>query len=155
MVFALRFLLPTALNLPKIEHKYKEGAMPDENAGLGTEFVERQRKRLETLRDQLSGTAEAEAGQGRLRDEDADRPWDWEDEGALTTQRETDEALHDATERRLRDVERALEKIEEGTYGLSDASGQPIPQARLENVPEAIYTVEEEKRREGGSPILP
>src|SRR3712207_6898461 len=47
---------------------------------------------------------------------------------------------------RLRYVERALQKIEEGTYGLSDDSGQPIPRGRLEAVPEAIRTVEEQER---------
>lgn len=59
-----------------------------------------------------------------------------------------DQALHHAGERRLATLERALEKIREGTYGLSDASREPIPRVRLEAVPEAIYTVEEEERRE-------
>ncbi len=124
--------------------------MTEQRSLLDSDFIERQRKRLEALRDQLSRTAESGVGPSRLRDENVDRPWDWEDEGALTTQRETDEAVHEAIERRLRDIGRALEKIDEGTYGLSDASGQTIPKARLEDIPEAIYTVEEEARREGG-----
>jgi len=41
-----------------------------------------------------------------------------------------------------------LEKISEGSYGLSDASGQPIPKERLEATPEAIYTVAEQAARE-------
>lgn len=45
---------------------------------------------------------------------------------------------------RLQRVDRALEKIKEGTYGLSDISGTPIPGERLEAVPEAICTVDEE-----------
>jgi DnaK suppressor protein len=44
---------------------------------------------------------------------------------------------------RLAQVERALAKMEEGTYGLSDVSGRPIPKERLEAMPEAIDTVEE------------
>jgi DnaK suppressor protein len=52
--------------------------------------------------------------------------------------------------RRLERVQRALRKIEEGTYGLSDDSGEPIPRGRLEAVPEAVRTVEEQGRdREG------
>jgi len=39
---------------------------------------------------------------------------------------------------RLERVDRALRKIEEGTYGLSDISGQPIPRERLEAIPEAL-----------------
>jgi DnaK suppressor protein len=49
----------------------------------------------------------------------------------------------------LEDVNRALEKIEEGTYGLSDLSGEPILRGRLEAIPEAFYTIEEQQRREG------
>ena len=49
---------------------------------------------------------------------------------------------------RLERVDRALKKIEDGTYGLSDQSGQPIPRERLEAVPESIYTFAEEKARE-------
>jgi DnaK suppressor protein len=44
-------------------------------------------------------------------------------------------------------IERALEKIKDGTYGVSDASGRPIPRDRLEAMPEAIYTVDEEAAR--------
>ncbi len=50
---------------------------------------------------------------------------------------------------RLERIDRALKKIEEGTYGFSDLSGTPIPRARLEAVPEAVYTLSEEGLREG------
>jgi DnaK suppressor protein len=50
---------------------------------------------------------------------------------------------------RLERVNRALKKIEEGTYGLSDRSGKPIPRERLEAVPEALYTLSEEQALEG------
>ena len=49
---------------------------------------------------------------------------------------------------RLRRIERALAKIDEGTYGLSDESGDPIPKARLEASPEALLTIAEEEARE-------
>jgi len=41
-----------------------------------------------------------------------------------------------------------LKKIEEGSYGLSDISGKPIPRERLDAVPEALYTLSEETDRE-------
>ena len=44
---------------------------------------------------------------------------------------------------RLAAIER---RLEEGTYGLSVESGQPIPDARLEGVPWAERTVEEPAR---------
>jgi DnaK suppressor protein len=43
----------------------------------------------------------------------------------------------------LADVERALAKIEAGTYGRSEATGQPIARERLEAVPWARGTVQE------------
>ena len=61
---------------------------------------------------------------------------------------EVDEAIHRVDERRLRAIDRALAKIDEGTYGLSDMSGKPIPKARLEATPEAVLKVEEEEQRE-------
>ena len=49
----------------------------------------------------------------------------------------------------LREVHRALEKIDAGTYGVSELSGEPIAFARLKSVPWARLTVEEESEREG------
>ena len=49
---------------------------------------------------------------------------------------------------RLERVDRALRKIEEGTYGASDQSGQLIARERLEAIPESIYTLAEEQARE-------
>ena len=51
---------------------------------------------------------------------------------------------------KLRRVERALAKIEEGTFGYCEESGDPIEQKRLENQPWTEYCIEvaEEKERE-------
>jgi hypothetical protein len=63
-------------------------------------------------------------------------------------QSEVDEGIDAVEEQRLRAIDRALAKIDEGTYGLSDVSGDPIPRARLEAMPEAVLTVQEEEARE-------
>ncbi len=47
---------------------------------------------------------------------------------------------------RLAAVERAEERLAAGTYGLSVQSGEPIPDERLEVVPTAELTVEEQER---------
>ena len=44
---------------------------------------------------------------------------------------------------RLAQVRRALRKLEEGTYGISDLSHEPIPRERLEAIPWATANVEE------------
>jgi DnaK suppressor protein len=46
----------------------------------------------------------------------------------------------------LASVERAEQRLVDGTYGLSIESGEPIPDERLEAIPTAERTVEEEQR---------
>jgi DnaK suppressor protein len=121
--------------------------MPDENAGLSKNFVEEQRKRLEALRAELQAGSAVAAERDR-QDVTGNGVLDTGDRGEIATERQTDQALHKVTENRLRAVERALQKIAEGTYGLSDASGKPIPQERLEKAPEAVYTLEEQRGQE-------
>jgi DnaK suppressor protein len=61
-------------------------------------------------------------------------------------QDELDEGLSDDLRRDLAAVERAEARLAAGTYGLSIESGQPIPDERLEAVPTAERTAEEEAR---------
>jgi DnaK suppressor protein len=124
--------------------------MPLENAGLSKDFVNGQRKLLEALREQLLDAASVASERDR-QDETANGPLETADRAEIARERETDELLDKVTERRLRFIERALEKIAEGTYGLSDTSGEPIPKARLEKVPEAVHTIEEERALESDS----
>lgn len=48
---------------------------------------------------------------------------------------------------KLRDVERALEKLDEGTYGACDVCGRPIAPERLEAIPWAVLCVEDAASR--------
>lgn len=50
----------------------------------------------------------------------------------------------------LRQIDRALEKIEEGTYGVCDISGEEIPLKRLEAIPYASMTVKAQEKFEKG-----
>lgn len=50
----------------------------------------------------------------------------------------------------LRQIERALEKIDEGTYGICDITKNEIPKARLEAIPYATMTVEAQSKLERG-----
>ena len=50
----------------------------------------------------------------------------------------------------LRQIDRALAKIVEGTYGVCDISGEEIPIKRLEAVPYAAMTVKSQERWEKG-----
>jgi DnaK suppressor protein len=66
-------------------------------------------------------------------------------------QDEFDEGLADDLREELAAVERAEARVAAGTYGLSIESGEPIPDERLEAVPTAERTAQEEARRSGRS----
>lgn len=50
----------------------------------------------------------------------------------------------------LRQIERALEKIDEDSYGVCDITGEEIPLKRLEAVPYATMTVQAQEKFEKG-----
>ncbi len=56
----------------------------------------------------------------------------------------TDDAVADSLRSRLDAIERALRRLDDGSYGRSVRSGLPIPDERLEADPAAELTVEEE-----------
>ena len=62
-------------------------------------------------------------------------------------QDELDEGLRDDLRQQLAAVERAEARLAAGTYGLSVESGTPIPDERLEAVPTAELTADEERAR--------
>lgn len=63
---------------------------------------------------------------------------------------ELDEGRRDELEDELAAIGRAEARLQRGTFGLSVESGRPIPDARLEVLPTAELTVEEEEHRRGG-----
>jgi DnaK suppressor protein len=73
------------------------------------------------------------------------------DEGTELFEEERDEAVADRLREELAAIERAERRLEQGTYGISVESGRPIPDERLEAVPWAERTAEEQERYEGHS----
>jgi DnaK suppressor protein len=123
--------------------------MRETRATLSPEEIEQQRKRLDALHEQILGGEQRTIENERTALEVlGDEPDNAGDRGGIIAQYEVTQALHNVDRRRLIDIERAIRKIEEGTYGLSDLSGNPIPQARLMATPEAILTVQEEDQRQ-------
>ena len=120
------------------------------NNELDKEFVEKQRERLEELRAELTGVVRGleEDQRSQAEDEEDFTVHDSGDMSQSLFDREMDATLEQTIESRLQYVERALQKVEEGTYGICDDTGKPIPRGRLEAMPEAIYTIEAQQRRE-------
>jgi DnaK suppressor protein len=82
------------------------------------------------------------AGHG---DEQAsDDPKDSGDQANELEQTDTDNALRAESRQALEAIERAEARLEEGTYGVSVISGDPIPDERLEAIPWADRNVGEE-----------
>ena len=112
-------------------------------------FVEQPRQYLLRLRASLVAAADAtESDEAEVRGDRTDGAMEFEDDAQELDALERDGNLVVRDVERLERVDRALKKIEEGTYGLSDRSGEPIPRERLEAVPEALYTLSEEQARE-------
>jgi DnaK suppressor protein len=102
----------------------------------------------ERARELLAGKRERiERALARLVHQDTGEPADEEDPANLASdlyQDELDEGLGDDLREELAAVERAEARLAAGTYGRSVESGKPIPDERLEALPTAERTVEEE-----------
>ena len=84
-----------------------------------------------------------------LGHKDTGEPADEEDPANLASelyQDELDAGLAEDLREQLAAVERAEARLAAGTYGLSIESGKPIPDDRLEALPTAERTVDEEAR---------
>jgi DnaK suppressor protein len=70
------------------------------------------------------------------------------DDSELIEETGLDEEIAEPLRGRLEAIERAEKRLDEGTYGISVESGEPIPAARLEAMPWAERTTEEQQRYE-------
>jgi DnaK suppressor protein len=102
------------------------------------ELLARERARIERL---LADARSREA------DEDAD-PYEASDVAPDLLEAELGEGQAERLAEELEAVERAERRLAEGTYGLSVESGEPIPDRRLEVIPWAERTAEEQSRYE-------
>jgi DnaK suppressor protein len=98
--------------------------LESERDAIKARMAERSRDSQETVRDE-SGVGDSVDQSTRLLDLDV----------------EADEEAVDRVT--LSQVERALGRIENGTYGVSEFSGKPIPKERLEAVPYAATLASE------------
>jgi len=109
-----------------------------EEAGVTTQFS-LLRSRLESEQKRLSGELEQLKASARPANERREgSPFGKrEEEATETLELETRLALEKRIIDQLAEVEHALSKFEEGTYGLCDNCGQPIDPERLEALPQA------------------
>jgi RNA polymerase-binding transcription factor DksA len=108
---------------------------------------EEARKRLDAEKTRVSGLirelhteidGETESDDAELSNYDQHPA----DSGSDTFEREKDIGILDDLEAELAEIEAAIERIENGTYGVDEVTGEPIDPARLDAVPIARTNVD-------------
>ena len=123
--------------------------MSKQNQLLDPEFIQQQRERLEALQLEIQTSREfREEDELQLQASQRNQSHDSGGDAQTNALQDNDRAVRAHALMRLQVVRRALEKIEDGSYGRSDQSGDPIPQDRLVAMPSSLFTVEEEEARE-------
>lgn len=110
------------------------------------QLIGHERDRISQLmRDrEAEGLGEGEAeGMSELSSHDQHQA----DLGTETFEREKDFSLLEQLEAELNDLDHALRKLDQGTYGKCEACGKDIPSERLETLPGARLCVEDQARR--------
>lgn len=111
---------------------------------------DRARTLLHAERDDVQGLlkdAEESGAEDRQSEVDSESG-DIEDAAQGLTAEGMDDAIAESLRSRLDAIDRALHRLDEGTYGRSTLSGEPIPDERLEADPAAELTIEEARAAE-------
>jgi RNA polymerase-binding transcription factor DksA len=118
---------------------------------IARERLEAERGRLEHLRSTFDGEHEesSDASVGELSHVDQHPA----DSASETFEREKDFSILEQVEAELHDVEYALRRLDDGTYGTCEACRSPIGEDRLEALPAARFCLDHqhEAERSAGS----
>jgi len=108
------------------------------------------KKRLEDMQKQLTHSLKGSTAEVKTPDEATGYSQHQADQGTDDFDRTISLEVTSKEYGILRQIERALEKINENTYGICDITGEDIPLARLEAVPYATMTVKAQEKFEKG-----
>ena len=127
------------------------GEKPQQRADLDIEYFRNllltERGRLEDERDTIR--ASGLDMDGALPEEGEGGDEDTADLASAMMDKEMDLAVEEELEDLMAAIDHALQKIDDGTYGICDMSGQNIPRGRLELIPWASLTAENQAMAEG------
>jgi RNA polymerase-binding transcription factor len=111
--------------------------------------LERFRRVLEAERDRLRHAAQAVHHEGSMLEESGDLAIGSgdhiADSATDTYLRELDEGLEETAGHVLVEIDDALARIENGSYGRCSACGRPIGEERLEAVPYATLCIDDKR----------
>ena len=114
-----------------------------------TEIDELKQMLLE-MKSQLQESIEGNVRDVRSPEESRGYSQHQADEGSNDFDRKMSIQLTAEEVQLLKKIDYALQKIEEGTYGICEVTGKPIPKQRLQVIPYAVVTVEAQERAEQG-----
>jgi DnaK suppressor protein len=116
--------------------------------------LDHQRAELLELQGRLRASAASLEHDLSLDDESGELPtWgpdELADHATDTHDRELDDGVVENAEQILHEIDIALARIDDGSYGTCTACGQEIPRERLEAVPYATLCVADKRRQERG-----
>lgn len=113
--------------------------------------IQKMKERLEAKQQELQGSiASLTEAHPTPTDpiEISEGPQEFEETNIDFTETQQEQSIEVNEQALLTLVQEALKRIEDGTYGKSVVSGKPIPEKRLEVIPWADRTVEEEEQAE-------
>ena len=121
---------------------------PKASKDFDQKFLEAQKKHLIEERAALTGQAQRLESEANSLIEDVEMgDVQFDDESGegdtMVVERERDLALSAQARQMVADIDIALERMANGTYGYSIISGRPIPKERLKAIPWATVLVEE------------
>jgi len=105
------------------------------------------RARLTAERTEVESLLAETEGEARQNRETGDEPGDIGDPAQTLTAADMADAVSARLRDRLAAIGRALQRLDDGTYGRSVRSGTPIPGDRLDADPAAELTIEEAQAR--------
>ena len=116
--------------------------------------IERYRRQLLALRLRLRDETQSLTQRALDAAATSRMPIHMAERGTDEATRECDLTLSRQEASVLERIEAALERIEDGVFGICLATGKPIPEARLDVIPYTEFCVEyaEQLERDGGSP---
>jgi RNA polymerase-binding transcription factor DksA len=114
------------------------------------------RERLHEEQERVAGLIEELQGELGTADRDegselADYDQHPADSGSDTFEREKDISILEQLEAELGELQAALERVDAGTYGIDEVTGEPIDEERLEALPTARTNIQRDDAERAGT----
>jgi RNA polymerase-binding protein DksA len=122
--------------------------LPGEEPWTGEEVAEARVELLSEIERLKAEIASSEAAVAGLMRDSGDGAGDEADAGSKNITREYELALAANTRETLTQAAHALQRLDEGTYGLCEVCGKPIGKARMQAFPRATLCLDDKQRQE-------